>query len=161
MRAKGITVPVIILTAQADVDSKVRLLMTGADDYLAKPFSFAELTARIQALLRRPTTALPQILRSGDIELNPSTRRAMRAGREMVLTLKEYGLLEYFIRHKNQVVNREDLLTHLWDFNYVGFSNIVDVHVKNLRRKLDEHTSEGVLETVRGIGYRLRSEITA
>ena len=161
MREKGITVPVIILTAQADVDSKVRLLMTGADDYLAKPFSFAELTARIQALLRRPTTALPQILRSGDIELNPSTRRAMRAGREMVLTLKEYGLLEYFIRHKNQVVNREDLLTHLWDFNYVGFSNIVDVHVKNLRRKLDEHTSEGVLETVRGIGYRLRSEITA
>lgn len=159
MREKGITVPVIILTAQADVDSKVRLLMSGADDYLAKPFSFAELNARIQALLRRPVAVLPQVLVSGDIELNPSTRRAVRAGKEMALTLKEYGLLEYFMRHKNQVVNREDLLTHLWDFNYVGFSNIVDVHVKNLRRKLDGDNPDGVLETVRGIGYRLRSGV--
>ncbi len=156
MREKDITVPILILTAQSDTDTKVQLLMSGADDYLVKPFSFAELNARIHVLLRRPNEALPQILRSRDIELNPSTRRAARAGREIPLTLKEYGLLEYFMRHPNQVVNREDLLTHLLDFNYGGFSNVVDVHVKNLRRKLDDEDAGGVLETVRGIGYVLR-----
>ena len=157
MREKNITVPVMVLTARAETETKVQLLMAGADDYLVKPFSFAELNARLHALLRRPNEALPQVLHSGDIELNPSTRRALRDGHEMSLTLKEYGLLEYFMRHPNQVVNREDLLTHLWDFNYVGFSNVVDVHVKNLRRKLNEEgKGDGVLETVRGIGYRLR-----
>ncbi len=157
MREKGVTVPVLILTAQSETDTKVKLLMSGADDYLVKPFSFAELNARLHALLRRPNEALPQVLHSGDIELDPNTRRATRAGREILLTLKEYGLLEYFIRHPNQVVNREDLLTHLWDFNYAGFSNVVDVHVKNLRRKLNGDDADGALETVRGIGYRLRS----
>lgn len=156
MRAKDITVPILVLTAQSETDTKVQLLMSGADDYLVKPFSFAELNARIHALLRRPNEAIPQVLHSHDIELNPSTRRAARAGREISLTLKEYGLLEYFMRHPNQVVNREDLLTHLWDFNYAGFSNVVDVHVKNLRRKLDGEGADDVLETVRGIGYRLR-----
>ncbi len=159
MRAKGITVPVLILTAQSETGTKVKLLMSGADDYLVKPFSFAELNARLHALLRRPNEALPQVLHSGDIELDPNTRRATREGRDIPLTLKEYSLLEYFIRHSDQVVNREDLLTHLWDFNYSGFSNVVDVHVKNLRRKLngDDADTDGVLETVRGIGYRLRS----
>jgi two-component system OmpR family response regulator len=157
MREKGITVPVLILTAQSETDSKVKLLMSGADDYLVKPFSFVELKARIHALLRRPKEALPQVLRFDDIELDPNTRRAVRAGRDIALTLKEYGLLEYFMRHPNQVVNREDLLTHLWDFNYDGFSNVVDVHVKNLRRKLDDDGADEVLETVRGIGYRLRA----
>jgi DNA-binding response OmpR family regulator len=156
MREKNITVPVLVLTARAETDMKVKLLMSGADDYLVKPFSFAELNARIHALLRRPSEALPQVLRSGDIELDPKTRRATRAGRDIVLTLKEYGLLEYFMRHPNQVVNREDLLTHLWDFNYAGFSNVVDVHLKNLRRKLEDKNADPVLETVRGIGYRLR-----
>ncbi|OGG51949.1 DNA-binding response regulator [Candidatus Kaiserbacteria bacterium RIFCSPHIGHO2_02_FULL_54_11b] len=156
MRAKDITVPVLILTARAETDTKVQLLMSGADDYLVKPFSFAELNARIHALLRRPNEVLPQVLHSGDIELDPNTRRAVRAGRDIPLTLKEYGLLEYFMRHPDTVVNREDLLTHLWDFNYVGFSNVVDVHVKNLRRKLSGEDVDDVLETVRGIGYRLR-----
>ena len=156
MREEGVTVPVLVLTAQSEVDMKVKLLMSGADDYLVKPFSFAELTARIHALLRRPNEALPQVLRFDDIELDPNTRHAARAGRDIPLTLKEYGLLEYFMRHPNQVVNREDLLTHLWDFNYDGFSNVVDVHVKNLRRKLDDEGADEVLETVRGIGYRLR-----
>ena len=156
MRAKDITVPVLILTARAETETKVQLLMSGADDYLVKPFSFAELGARIHALLRRPNESLPQVLHVGDIELDPSARRASREGREIPLTLKEYGLLEYFMRHPDQVVNREDLLTHLWDFNYVGFSNVVDVHVKNLRRKLSGKDDDSVLETVRGIGYRLR-----
>jgi DNA-binding response OmpR family regulator len=156
MRENNITVPILILTARSETDTKVKLLMSGADDYLVKPFSFAELNARIHALLRRPNEKLPQVLHSGDIELDPNTRHAKRAGRDIPLTLKEYGLLEYFMRHPNQVVNREDLLTHLWDFNYLGFSNVVDVHVKNLRRKLGEEDADGVLETVRGIGYRLR-----
>jgi DNA-binding response OmpR family regulator len=157
MRAEGIIVPVLILTAQSETETKVRLLMSGADDYLVKPFSFEELNARIHALLRRPVETLPQVLRAADIELNPNTRQAARGGRDIPLTLKEYGLLEYFMRHANQVVNREDLLSHLWDFNYVGFSNVVDVHVKNLRKKLEDGQVDGPLETVRGIGYRLRT----
>ena len=154
-REMGITVPILVLTARAETDTKVQLLLTGADDYLVKPFSFAELSARLRALLRRPSEALPDVLKVGEIELNPSERRVVIGGKEIELTLKEFGLLEYFMRHPNQVVNREDLLNHLWDFNYVGFSNVVDVHVKNLRRKLDEGESASVLETVRGIGYRL------
>ena len=155
VREMNITIPILVLTARNETDTKVQLLTSGADDYLVKPFSFAELTARIRALLRRPADALPETLKVGDIELNPSERRVVRDGREIPLTLKEFGLLEYFMRHPNQVVNREDLLNHLWDFNYVGFSNVVDVHVKNLRRKLDEGGGRGVLETVGGIGYRL------
>jgi len=155
VREWNITVPILVLTARAETDSKVKLLQSGADDYLVKPFSFAELVARIRALLRRPTESLPETLVFADIELHPSERRVKRAGEEILLTLKEFGLLEYFMRHPNQVVNREDLLNHLWDFNYVGFSNVVDVHVKNLRRKLDGTGSVGILETVRGIGYRL------
>jgi len=158
MRAANITVPILILTARGETDTKVQLLLAGADDYLVKPFSFAELSARIRALMRRPSDKLPETLRVGDIELDPGQRKVMRDGKEIPLTLKEFGLLEYFMRHPNQVVNREDLLSHLWDFNYVGFSNVVDVHVKNLRRKLDgsgNGSGPGTLETVRGIGYRL------
>jgi len=154
VREMNITIPILILTARAETDTKVKLLLAGADDYLVKPFSFAELNARIQALLRRPNETLPETLKVRDIELNPSQRKVMREGKEVPLTLKEYGLLEYFMRHPNQVVNREDLLNHLWDFNYVGFSNVVDVHVKNLRRKLSSDGGD-VLETVRGVGYRL------
>jgi two-component system, OmpR family, response regulator len=154
MREMNITVPILILTARNETDTKVQLLQSGADDYLVKPFSFAELTARCRALLRRPNEKLPETLKVADIELNPGERRVKRSGRDVPLTLKEFGLLEYFMRHPNQVVNREDLLNHLWDFNYVGFSNVVDVHVKNLRRKLDAN-GESILETVRGIGYRL------
>jgi DNA-binding response OmpR family regulator len=157
MREENITVPVLILTARAETDTKVDLLLSGADDYLVKPFSFAELSARLQALMRRPTNRLPEKLKTGEIELDPSTRRVWRGEEELLLTLKEFGLLEYFMRHPNQVVNREDLLNHLWDFNYVGFSNVVDVHIKNLRRKLGEGEGERVLETVRGIGYRFRA----
>lgn len=155
-REQGITTPILVLTARNETDTKVKLLLSGADDYLVKPFSFEELSARVQALLRRPIEAVPQILRVQDIELNPSLRTVTRAGKDIPLTLKEFGMLEYFMRHPNQVVNREDILSHLWDFSYASFSNVVDVHVKNLRRKLDDETGESILETVRGIGYRLR-----
>lgn len=154
VRARNITLPILILTARAEINTKVTLLSAGADDYLVKPFAFAELSARVRALLRRPAENLPEILHVGDLELDPATRHAARAGRAIPLTLKEFGLLEYFMRHPGMVVNREDLLIHLWDFNYEGLSNVVDVHVKNLRRKLGED-ADRLLETIRGIGYRL------
>jgi DNA-binding response OmpR family regulator len=155
VREWNIAVPILVLTARAETDMKVKLLSAGADDYLVKPFSFAELVARMRALMRRPVEALPEKLKLGEIELDPGNRKVTQSGKEVPLTLKEFGLLEYFMRHPNQVVNREDLLNHLWDFNYVGFSNVVDVHVKNLRRKLSDGNGHDVLETVRGIGYRL------
>lgn len=157
MRARGIVLPILVLTARSEVTSRVELLLAGADDYVIKPFSLAELDARIQALLRRPAQVLPEILQVNGIELNPGKRTASIEGEPLVLTLKEFGLLEYFMRHPDVVINREDLLTHLWDFNYESFSNVIDVHVKNLRRKLDNGKRENILETVRGVGYRLHS----
>src|SRR3989344_4106133 len=156
-RESGVTAPILILTAENQTEKKVELLLSGADDYLVKPFSFDELSARIQALLRRPKEAVPTVLEAGDIVLNPLDRKVSYAGKEIPLTLKEFGMLEYFMRRPNQVVNREDLLTHLWDFNYASFSNVGDVHIKNLRRKLSDEDGTNILETVRGIGYRLRA----
>ncbi len=135
----------------------MNLLLAGADDYLVKPFSFEELAARIQAILRRPIESIPTTLRVLDIELDPGERTASRDGVPLTLTLKEFGLLEYFLRHPNKVINREDLIAHLWDFNYESFSNVVDVHIKNLRKKLDFGSEPSILETIRGIGYRLRA----
>ncbi|MFZ2556242.1 MAG: response regulator transcription factor [Minisyncoccia bacterium] len=155
-REMGVTIPILILTARNETEKKVDLLTSGADDYLVKPFSFEELTARVHALLRRPNESVPDILRVDSVTLNPVDRTVTRDGEEIPLTLKEFGLLEYFMRHPNQVINREDLLSHLWDFNYESFSNVVDVHVKNLRRKLSSGGDPELLETVRGIGYRLR-----
>lgn len=155
MRARDITIPILILTARAEVDTKVELLLAGADDYLVKPFAFEELLARIHALLRRPTASVPEVLQYNDIELDPVKRTVSRNGEPIELTLKEFGILEYFMRHPGEVVNREDLLAHLWDFNYESFSNVIDVHVKNLRRKLGCEKGDQVFETIRGIGYRL------
>ena len=156
-RARGVTVPILVLTARNEVENKVRLLLSGADDYLVKPFSFEELLARVHALLRRPVSTIPDVLKVADIELDPSEHIVRRNGEEVPLTLKEFTLLEYFLRHPNEVVNREDLLSHLWDFNYESFSNVIDVHVKNLRRKLDTPNEPSLIETVRGIGYRFRA----
>lgn len=155
MRETSITTPVLILTARDEVDTKVNLLLNGADDYLVKPFSFEELCARIAALLRRPTESLPQVISIGDIKLDSSKHTVLRKGELVPLTLKEFVLLEYFMRHPMVVVNREELLAHLWDFNYSSFSNVVDVHVKNLRKKLGLGSGTVLLETVRGVGYRL------
>ena len=153
MRESSITTPVLILTARDEVDTKVELLLAGADDYLVKPFSFEELVARIQALSRRPSVALPAKLSSGSLVLDAARHTVEQDGKPLQLTLKEFVLLEYFMRHPNVVVNREELLTHLWDFNYASFSNVVDVHVKNLRKKLGRG-NEDLLETIRGVGYR-------
>ncbi len=154
MRETQITTPILILTARDEVDTKVNLLLNGADDYLVKPFSFDELCARITALSRRPPETLPTVIAFGDVTLDPSKHIVTKAGKDIPLTLKEFVLLEYFIRHPNVVINREELLTHLWDFNYSSFSNVVDVHVKNLRKKLGLGEGKTLLETVRGVGYR-------
>jgi DNA-binding response OmpR family regulator len=156
LRERNITTPILVLTARDEVENRVDLLLAGADDYLVKPFSFDELCARIQAVLRRPVTMVPTILKIHDVELNASERKVWKSKSPVPLTLKEFVLLEYFMRNPNKVINREELLSHLWDFNFSSFSNVVDVHVKNLRRKLDWNGDKSVLETVRGVGYRLK-----
>jgi DNA-binding response OmpR family regulator len=154
MRESGVTIPVLILTARDEVDTKVELLTNGADDYLVKPFSFDELCARVAALLRRPVGSLPSVISIDGIHLDQTKQLVTKDGKNIPLTLKEFVLLEYFMRHPGVVVKREELLTHLWDFNYSSFSNVVDVHVKNLRKKLGLDTSTTLLQTVRGVGYR-------
>ncbi len=154
MRETLIVTPILILTARNEMDTKIDLLLNGADDYMVKPFSFEELCARIQVLLRRPTEAVPKAISIGPITLDSATHTVTKNNKPILLTLKEFMLLEYFMRNPHRVVNREELLTHLWDFNYSSFSNVVDVHVKNLRRKLDLKNNEHILETIRGVGYR-------
>ena len=154
MRETNINTPILILTARDETDMKVKLLLTGADDYLVKPFSFEELVARISALMRRPSEVIPTVLSVRNITLDPTKHTVTKNGRTVPLTLKEFMLLEYFMRNPNIVINRETLLAHLWDFNYSSFSNVIDVHVKNLRKKLNLGEGESLLETVRGVGYR-------
>jgi DNA-binding response OmpR family regulator len=162
IRQKNITIPMLILTARAETDTKVDLLRHGADDYLGKPFSLEELEARIQALLRRPAESMQLILKVNDIELNIPERKATKNGELIDLTQKEFALLEYFMRNAGRVISRDELLSHVWDFNYTSFfSNSVDVHIKNLRKKIENDHEPKVLETVRGVGYRFSGEVSA
>lgn len=156
MRKDNITTPILILTARDETETKVDLLSFGADDYLVKPFSFEELLARMQALLRRQTNSSPSVFSAHEITLNSTEHQVTLRGKTVALTLKEFVLLEYFMQHPNIIIKREELLTYLWDFNYSSFSNVIDVHVKNLRKKLGFSNSDSlrILETVRGIGYR-------
>lgn len=156
MRARGIKTPVIVLTARGATEDKISALNIGADDYLVKPFLFRELLARINALLRRPENFVPTELQAGDLSLNTATRETVRSGKNIQLTLKEFGLLEYLLKNKGRVVTREELVDHVWDLNYDGFSNVVDVHIKNLRNKIDSDGDEKLLETIRGVGYRVK-----
>lgn len=153
VRAKGITTPIILLTAKDSSEDMVHGLDVGADDYLIKPFSFEVLLARIRALLRRPTNVLPTQLKVRDITLDPASKQVFICDQEVKLTLKEFSLLHYFMRHPNQVVGREQILASAWDFAFDSFSNVVDVHITNLRKKIGD--KEGtILETVRGVGYK-------
>jgi len=158
VRARGITTPILILTARDMMNDKVNALDAGGDDYLVKPFSFDELLARIRALLRRPVAGLTAELCVADITLKPASREVTRGGKKVALTLKEFELLHYLMRHPGEVLNREDIYTHLWDFADNSLSNTIDVHVKNLRKKLGDHDhhDKKLVETVRGVGYRLR-----
>ena len=153
IRAEGVTTPVLILSARGEMDDKVDLLQIGADDYLVKPFSFDELVARLKALMRRPTEMVQSVLTIGDITLDSTSREVTCAGKPIVLTLKEFALLEYLMRNPNKALGRDDIMDHLWDFNFSSFSNVLDVHVKNLRKKLGRD-GNAIITTVRGIGYR-------
>ena len=154
-RAEGVTTPIIILTARDETEMKVELLNCGADVYLAKPFSFDELVARMNAVLRRPEQSVQTTLTVRDITLDPGKRTVTKAGEDVPLTLKEYSLLEFFMRHPNEALSRETIMDHVWSFDFPGFSNVLDVHMKNLRKKLDTYGDDPLFETVRGVGYRL------
>ena len=147
-----------MLTARDAVDDRVTGLDAGADDYLTKPFSFAELLARLRALIRRGVPERPTVLRQGDLVLDPATRRVARGEALVDLTPKEFALLEYFMRHPGEVLTRTRLIEHVWDFAFDGDSNVVDVYVRYLREKMDRPFGRDSLETVRGAGYRLREE---
>jgi len=156
VREQEINVPILVLTARDATDDKVAALDAGADDYLVKPFSFEELMARVRALLRRPEQTLPNELVVRDLKLDTTSRKVTRKGKEINLTLKEFNLLEYLMRNADQVLTREQILDHLWDFAFDSFSNVVDVHIKNLRKKIDGSHHEKLLETIRGVGYRIK-----
>ena len=159
VRVKGIMLPILILTARDSPDDTVQALDAGGDDYLVKPFSFDELLARVRALLRRPQVTLGAELHARDIVLKLAQREVYRDGKKIDLTLKEFELLHYLMRHAGKVVSREDIYVHLWDFATNTLSNIIDVHMKNLRKKLGDigdKNHEPILETIRGIGYRLK-----
>jgi len=155
MRERGRWAPVLMLTAREGVADRVTGLDAGADDYLTKPFSFEELIARLRALLRRGARERPPVLTVGPIELNPATRHVKRSGTAVVLSPKEYSLLEYFMRHADEVLSRTRILEHVWDYNYDGGSNVVDVYVGYLRKKLDAPFRSRLFRTVRGAGYLL------
>jgi len=158
IRNKKINIPILVLTAKFDIDDKVKTLNAGADDYLVKPFSLEELTSRIRALLRRPPQSIPTILKVQDLTLENSTRKVTRGAKEIKLTVKEFSILEYLMRNPNQVISRSQLLDHLWGSDFDSFSNVIDVHVKNLRKKVNNGGRRKVIETIRGIGYRISSE---
>jgi DNA-binding response OmpR family regulator len=151
IRRRGDRLPVIVLTAREGVPDRVAGLEGGADDYVTKPFSFEELLARIRVRLRDTGSEEQTLLRAGDLVLDLRTRRASVGERAVELTAREYGLLEVFLRHPDQVLSREQLLSHVWGYDFDPGSNIVEVYVRYLRKKLGDHT----IETVRGMGYRL------
>jgi two-component system OmpR family response regulator len=145
--------PVLMLTARDGVDDRILGLDAGADDYLVKPFDFGELVARIRALLRRTPAERPTVLTVGDVELDPGAHHVARQGKPIELTAREFAVLEYLLRRAGQVVTRAELLDHVWDQNYEGSTNIVDVYVGYLRRKVEEPFGEPLIRTVRGAGY--------
>jgi two-component system OmpR family response regulator len=155
LRADGVWAPVLMLTARDGVPDRVSGLDAGADDYLVKPFSFAELLARLRAIGRRAPAERPVVLEVGDLQLDPATRRVWRGSAELTLSPKEFGLLEIFMRRPGEVLSRFALLEHGWDGAYESRSNIVDAYVKRLRQKIDRPFGAHSLETVRGAGYRL------
>ena len=158
VRASGVWSPVLMLTARDAVEDRVAGLDAGADDYLIKPFSFAELLARLRALSRRGPVERPALVEVGTLRLDPGTRQVWRGDEEIALSTKEFALLETFMRRPGQVLGRFDLLEHVWDYAYENRSNVVDVYVRYLREKVDRPFGVASIETVRGAGYRLRED---
>jgi two-component system, OmpR family, response regulator len=158
LRADGVWAPVIMLTARDAVEDRVAGLDGGADDYVTKPFSFAELLARLRALARRGPAERPVLLEVGDLRLDPATRQVWRGDDEISLSAKEFSLLEVFMRRPGEVLSRLQLLEHAWDYGYENRSNVVDVYIRYLREKVDRPFGADSIETVRGAGYRLRRD---
>jgi len=156
LRARKVNTPILMLTAKDAVEDRVKGLDAGADDYLVKPFAFSELLARVRALLRREGMTKSPELKVGDLVLNTLTREVRRGQRAIELTTKEYVILEYFMRHPNMVLTRRMLEEHAWDYDFDSLSNLIDVYIRRLRRKIDAEGEKSMIQTVRGAGYRLR-----
>ncbi len=155
LRAKGLAVPILLLTARDALHERVAGLDAGADDYLVKPFAFVELAARLRALGRRPAATVDPILRAGDVRLDPATRQVWRGETEIALPNKEFRILEYLMRHPNRVLTRTMIAEHVWDYDFPNVTNVIDVHIRSLRRRLDDPYPGRLIQTVRGAGYRL------
>lgn len=157
VRKRGVTAPIIMLTGRFDMADRVKALDAGADDYVVKPFSLEELLARVRAVLRRPTQVVATELKVGKLTLNQNTRKVFLDKKELRLTMKEFSLLEYLMRNPNKVIPRDQVMEHLWGFDFSSFSNVIDVHMKNLRKKINNKKNK-IIETVRGVGYQIKSE---
>jgi DNA-binding response OmpR family regulator len=158
LRSEGNWTPILMLTAKDGEWDEVEGLDAGADDYLTKPFSHAVLVARLRALLRRGAHERPAVLSAGDLRLDPASRRVWRGDAELSLTSRELSLLEFLLRRRGEVVSKRDILAHVWDFDFEGDSNIVEVYVRHLRDKLDRPFGRAAIETLRGAGYRLAAD---
>lgn len=156
VREQHIATPILVLTAKTMVDDKVTALDNGADDYLTKPFSFEELLARIRALTRRGVVLEPNVLKVGELELNPATREVKRSGKLLTLTKKEYAIVELLMRNPERVCTRNMIGEHVWGFEFDMMSNVIDVHIARLRRKVDRGYSTKLIRTIRDVGYRLQ-----
>ena len=157
LRARGVRTPTLMLTARDAVEDRVRGLDSGADDYLIKPFAFAELLARLRALMRREPATVGSVLRVGDLEFDTAALEASRGGMRPQLTAKESRLLEYLMRHPKQVLTRTMIAAHVWNYEFDNATNVIDVHIRNLRRKIDDPFPVKLIETIRGSGYRIAS----
>jgi len=158
LRDSKLTTPILMLTAKTTTEDKVAGLDSGADDYLTKPFAFAELLARIRSLLRRGSLEKSTLLACADLELDTITHKARRGGKQIDLTAKEYALLEYFLRNKDRVLSRTIISEHIWDYNFDTGTNLIDVYVNHLRNKIDSTFEKRLIHTVRGVGYVLRED---
>ncbi|MFZ2202173.1 MAG: response regulator transcription factor [Microgenomates group bacterium] len=158
LRNKGIKTPILILTAKTTLDDKIAGLNSGADDYLTKPFAFLELSARVAALIRRSRAVAAVQLSVADLVLDPTKHLVKRGGRQIKLTPKEFSILELLLSHKDEVVSRTVITEHVWDYNFDGMSNVVDVFVAALRKKIGDTGKKKIIQTVHGVGYRIASE---
>lgn len=158
LRANRVSTPVLMLTAKSSVDNRIEGLDSGADDYLTKPFAFAELLARVRALLRRGGSEKSTVLQIADLQLDTVAHKANRAGKVIELTGKEYGLLEYLMRNANRVLTRTLISEHIWNYNFDTGTNVVDVYINHLRTKIDDGFERKLLHTIRGVGYVLKDE---
>jgi heavy metal response regulator len=158
LRRRKVTTPVLLLTVRATIEDKVLGLDAGADDYLTKPFAFQELVARVRALLRRRTEGGPAVLQFADLTLDPARHTAFRGGQKIDLTAKEFALLDYFMRNPGRVLTRTMIIEHVWDYDFDTGTNVVDVYVNYLRKKIDSDREPKLIHTIRGVGYVMKAE---